>query len=523
MTETLHLNNIGLKGLSIDPLPWSLPPEFITFGQNFRIFAGSIQNSGGEVLWSTAPTAFNPGHLFHVGSTNSDFWLVMGRDKIYAFDGVTWSDLTSAAGYAGLSDDDELLWSACMLGGIPIVNNPLHVPEYWSPVSTGQILQPLDFDPSNTWIAKSFHAKVFRSHRNFLFALNLEESGVEFPDSYRWSHPADINGLPVTWDETDDAFLAGKASLGGDGGVIIDGLSLRDAFAIYSESAIDVLDFTADEFVWRRRELSSTSGLLSRNSIVEVKGIHFLLSEGDIIRNDGNKIESIIHNRIAADFSSRIDQDNYDRSYVIRNNEKKEIWFCIPEAGVEFPNVAFIYNWRDDSWAIRDITPTGIAYSATGSQSEPAEDWDTFIGNWDDSKAKWGSAALSPLNETLVSVDRDNETLYLVDTTTTPDNDYQFTIERTDFPLLGDKQLTTITRIYPHIQSQGSVTIEIGSQDFPDASIRYKPAVIFNPATDRKIDVRTTGELHCWRISSLGKHTISMSGMTIEFVKAGFR
>lgn len=523
MTEILHLNNIGLKGLSIDPKPWSLPPEFITFGNNFRIFAGSIESSGGEVLWSQAPAAFNPGHIFHVGSTSGDFWIVLGRNAVYAFDGNTWSNITSTAGYASLALDDELLWTVCMIGQIAVVNNPQHTPEYWSPVSAGQILQPLQFDAGNTWDAKGFTAKVFRSHRNFLFALNLEEGGTEFPDSYRWSHPADINGLPVTWDETNTAFLAGKAALGGDGGIIIDGLSLRDAFAIYSESSIDILDFSNDEFVWRRRELSSTSGLLSRNAITEVKGIHFLLSEGDIIRNDGNKIESIIHNRISSDFSSRIDADNYNRSYVIRNNERKEIWFCIPESGVSFPNVAFIYNWRDDSWAIRDLTPTGIVHSATGSQSTPVETWDGFVGNWPDTISKWGSAGINPLNETLVSVDRDNETLYLVDTSTTPDNDYNFVIERTDFPLLGDKQVTTIIRVYPHIESQGLVNIEIGSQDYPGAPIRYKPIVVFNPVTDRKVDVRTTGELHCWRISALGKALISMSGMSIEFVKAGLR
>jgi len=523
MIEVLHLNNIGLKGLSIDSLPWSLPPEFITFGNNFRIFAGAIQNSGGEVLWDTAPVAFNPAHIFHVGSTSGDFWIVMGRDKVYAFDGTTWSDITSTAGYSGLSTDDELLWSAAMLGQIPIINNPQANPEFWNPVSAGQILQPLQFDPSNTWSAKGFTAKVIRSHRNFLFALNLEEGGTEFPDSYRWSHPADINGLPSTWDETDDAFLAGKASLGGDGGIIIDGLSLRDAFAIYSESAIDILDFSNDEFVWRRRELSSTSGLLSRNAIVEVKGVHFLLSEGDIIRNDGNKIESIIYNRISNDFAARIDTNNYNRSYAIRNNERKEIWFCIPESGVSFPNVAFIYNWRDDSWAIRDLTPTSVVYSATGSESMAQENWDGFVGNWIDTSAKWGSSTLSPLNETIVSVDRDNERLYLVDTDTTPDNDFQFTIERTDFPLLGDRQITTITRVYPHISSPGPVNIEIGSQQFPGGPISYKPIVVFNPTVDRKVDIRVTGELHCWRISALGKSPISMSGMTIEFVRAGLR
>ena len=522
MTELLHLNNIGLKGLATDPASWSLPPEFITYGSNFRIFAGSIQNNGGEVLWETAPTAFNPGHAFHVGSTSGDFWIIAGRDKIYAFDGTTWTDITSVAGYAALGVDDELLWTSCMLGQIPIVNNPQGIPEYWSPISISQVLQPLDFDPSNTWLAKGYSAKIFRSHRNFLFALNLTEGSTDFPDSYRWSHPADINGLPATWDETNDAFLAGKSALGGDGGVIIDGYSLRDAFCIYSESGIDILDFSNDEFVWRRRELSSTYGLLSKNAIAEVKGVHLLLSGDDIIRNDGNKIESMVHNRIRNDLSARIDADNYDRSYAIRNDNKKEVWFCIPESGFSFPNIAYIYNWRDDSWAIRDL-PANIVFSAPGSQSSSVDTWNASISDWDDANNKWSASLTSPLNKTIVSVNRDTETLYLVDTNSTPDNDFNFIIERSNFPLLGDKQVTTITRIYPHIKSEGLITIEIGSQDYPDAAIRWKPAVVFDPSTDRKVDIRTTGELHAWRFSSLGKSLIEISGLTIEYVKAGLR
>ena len=162
--ESLTLNNIGTKGLSIDPKPWTLPPEFITNGSNFRIYAGSIETNGGEILWSTAPVAFNPGRIFHVGSISGNFWMVAGRNKVYVFDGTTWSDVSSTIGYAALGVNDELLWTMCMLGQTPIINNPQTAPEYWSPVSAGQILQPLDFDATNTWLAKGYSAKVFRSH-----------------------------------------------------------------------------------------------------------------------------------------------------------------------------------------------------------------------------------------------------------------------------------------------------------------------------------------------------------------------
>ena len=527
MPELLTVENIGTKGLNTDNKAWSLPPDFITFGVNFRIFANSIRSAGGHALWSTPPVNFFPGHLIHAGATGGDYWLVIGRDAVYSFDGTTWTDVSSAAGYAGVGVDDELLWSSCMLGQIPVINNPQAHPEYWSrPVSPGNILLPLPFDQTNTWKDMLYSFKILRSHKNYLFAMNLQENTDEFPDSFRWSHPADQGGIPPTWDETDDAFLAGKASLGGDGGQILDGRSLRDAFSIYSENAIDILDFTNDEFVWRRRSLSATVGLLARNCIVEIKGAHFFLADGDIVMNDGTSIKSIAHNRIRKQLTARINIDNFHRAYAVRNDALKEVWFCIPEEDAEYANVAYIYNWRDDSWAIRTIEESiNVAYAGYGSQSDPTAKWDVFTDtdSWDSQTRVWGSAILTPLDDTIVGCSPADGSLYFLDPPGTPDNAIQSRIERTDFPLVDQREVTTITRVYPHMDGEAELTVQFGSQDHAGAPIRWKPAQTFNPATDRKLDVRTTGELHCWRFDSIGKDNWAMSGFDIEFERSGRR
>lgn len=520
--ETLLLNNIGQQGLAVDPKPWSLPAEFITAGKNFRVFAGAIETGRGSALTSTAPVSFNAGYIFKVGSTSGNFWIVCGRTAVYVFDGTTWTDISSIAGYGGLTINDELRWSGCMLGQIPIVNNPQSRPEYWAPQSLVTDLQSLQFDPVNTFDAVGIKARIMRSHKNFLFALNLIESGVDFPDSYRWSHPADINGLPPTWDETDDAFLAGKAALGGDGGQIIDGKSLRDAFCIYSENSIDILDFTNDEFVWRRRELSSTLGLLARNCIAEVKGVHFFLSNGDIVRNDGNRIDSIAHNRIRTLLRDQIDADNYERSFAVKNDSRKEVWFCFPGVGSTYPDFAYIYNWRDDSWAIKELDAAPASADQGSFTGEPTN-WDAQTDTYNSINRVWNSSGVSVIDTTILGVNPVASTVHILDPKGASDNDIDFQITRTDFPLDGHKQVTTITRVYPHIEGNGDISVRFGSQDYPGAAVRWKPAVIFNPATDRKIDVRTTGELHAWEFTSVGQNRLSMSGMTIEYAKAGFR
>lgn len=520
--ETLLIENIGTKGLATDPKPWTLPAEFINLGSNFRVYAGSIQTNQGTALNSTAPVSFNPGHIFKVGSTSNSFWIICGRTAVYVFDGSAWTDISSVAGYSGLSTDNELLWNACMLGQIPIVNNPQAHPEYWSPQSVGTQLQPLLFSPGNTFASQSIQAKILRSHRNFLFAMNLVESGVDFPDTYRWSHPADINGLPATWDETNASFLAGRSALGGDGGQIIDGRSLRDAFCIYSENSIDVLDYTNDEFVWRRRELSSTAGLLSRNCIAEVKGVHYFLSNGDIVKNDGNKIESIVHNIVRNDIRDLIDSDNYDRSFVVKNDSRKEIWFCFPTVGNTYPDIAYVYNWRDLTWAVKDLFPTP-ASADQGAFSGIANNWDAITDTWNSIGRFWNSSGVSVVDTTILGIKTSDSTIHILDPKGASDNDLGTQIYRSDFPLGGTKQVTSISRVYPHIEGAGDISVRFGSQDYPGASIRWKPSVLFNPSTDRKIDIRTTGELHAWEFTSVGQNRFSMSGMTIEYSKAGFR
>jgi len=523
MPKKLQISNIGLKGLNTDLAPWDLPAEFLTFGANFRVRSNTILTAGGYANWSDSPVGFNPGYIMHVGATSGDYWLVPGRSAIYAFDGSTWSDVSSLAGYAGLGLDDELGWNGCMLGQIPIVNNSQHVPEFWSPASPGQIMQPLPWDATEDWASRGITAKIVRSHKNFLFALNIQDGAVDQPDTYRWSTAADINGLPYTWDESDVSGLAGVASLGGDGGAIIDGLSLRDSFCIYSENSIDILDYTGDEFVWRRRELSNTVGLLAKQCIIEVKGIHYFMADGDILRNDGTTIESIIHGRLQRQFNSSINADYYDRSFAVRNNVLKEIWFCIPSDSSEYPNVAYIYNWIDDSWSIRDL-PGGLAFAGYGPQSVAPQTWEDWVGTWETQQAVWGSRKRTPLDDTIVGVIGSDSSLKLLEPSDKRDSGpLASRIERTDFPLEGFDNVTTITRIYPHIEGTNPVQIQVGSQDKAGGAVSWKPVATFTPGKDRKIDIRSTGSLHAWRIQSIGEGNWGFSGMDIEYEFAGKR
>jgi len=525
MIKKLIIRDIGTKGLNSDMAPWELGPEFISYGLNFKATANFLETQNSNVLFTTPPAPavgnFDSGHILSVRVSSGEFWLNLGRQSVQVYDGGNWFDISSTVGYATLLAGDQFKWSSCLLGSIPIINNELTSPEYWSPQSTAQIMQPLDFSPGVDWLTANKSMKVIRSHKNFLFALNLTEGGIEQPSSYRWSHPADNNGLPFTWDETDISAIASKEQILGDSGAIVDGLTLRDSFVIYSERGVNILEPGNTEFPFINRKLSSTYGLLNKNSLVEVNGVHYFLSEGDILRNDGNKIESIGYNRIRRQLNGQRNQAFSDRSFAVLSKIEKEIWFVIAEGTSEYPSTAYVYNWDTGSWSIKAML-ANTAFAAWGNVTVPPITWNTITGTYNTTNLTWGITSLAG-ESTVMSVDGVDGSLHILNPATASASTLNTRLERTDFPLESMDDVVTVTRIYPHMTGTSDVLIQIGSQAYPGAPVTWQPAQTFNPSTDRKLDFRTTGALQAWRVDSIDSGKFNISGITFEYVAAGLR
>ena len=514
----LQIKNLGEFGVISDVQAWELPINAFTNGRNYRMSNGMVFtfNGASDIWFPVSP--INVGYIDLVKNGNDTFYLLIGNDAAYAFDGNGFYDVTSAAGYT-LGTDDELFWQGCKLGVVPIINNRQHYPEYWSPQSISQILQPLPFDSTNTWAQKGYHAKIIRAHGNFLFALGLIEGGVELPTSYRWSHPADNNGIPFSWDETDLSTLASKESIGGSSGNIVDGKSMRDSFIIYAESAIHNLTYTGDEFVFNRRPLSESYGLLATNCLVEVQGRHIFLTDGDILVNDGNSLSSIIHNKMRRKLISSIGTANFQRSFAIANYAKKEAWFCITEEDATLPTLAFIYNWEEDKISLRSLNGKTPSMTYGPKLSSPLT-WANVPFTWEEWTSSWDFNSNTPFTNILIGVDRNTGIVNSPEINSEP---YDTLLERTDLVIDSTYDITTIIRVYPHIVCDGQVLVRFGSQDFTGGSVRWKDAVLFEPSKERKIDVRTTGALHAWRIQSVGNASFSLSGIDIEYTNNGRR
>lgn len=526
MLKDLDLKGPAGAGLNSDLPPWNLPDSYFTDGANFRLQDGALLSSGSSTLWFDQLGATAIDFFMSIPLTDVDMHVIAGKHGVYSFDGTNHSLLLPA------NIVQNRGWTGCMLGGVPVLNHPEVGAFYWHPTAHGQSLKFLPFDnKGKVWDPSALQksARVMRSHHNFLFAMDLTEfhqgMTAHMPDAYRWSHPADINGVPPTWDEQDPNFLAGMAQLGGDCGQIVDGLSLRDTFVIYADKAINLLELSGDIYVWNRRQMTTTAGLLAKDCVVEVLGAHYFMTQDDIVRFDGSRVESIMQSRLRKHLKGHMDATNYKHSVVVSNLTHKEVWFCVPQNGETHPTLAYIYNWSEDSWGVRELSKgtTFLAYGpiTQGSlrwtdleQRNPTPPWDTYSVAWYTQAEHGGTPTVIGTHQDGRIMDVDPQT---------PTDSLDCFVERTDFPLDGLKSVTTITRVYPKIDSSGKVRISLGSQDYPGASVRWKPATLFDPSIDRRINVRTTGALHCWRIESVANAPFHFSGMQIEYTDAGIR
>ena len=223
----VEVNDVGTIGVITDQKPFMLPLEAWSTGTNVRVIDADIEKLGGwEQVFGTPPVP--PHFAVAVRTATNNYWLYTSLDRAYVYDGASHTQVTRAAGVYHASDTRE--WQGTLLGGVPILNNGIDVPQYWSPTVPGQVLQDLTNWPS------TLRAKVIRAFGPILMAIGVSKSGVSLPHLVKWSHPADPGSVPITWDETDESHDAGEVDMpDAEAGILLDMLPLTETMYIYKE------------------------------------------------------------------------------------------------------------------------------------------------------------------------------------------------------------------------------------------------------------------------------------------------
>ena len=527
----VRIDKLGEIGVITDTSPSETPPNALSEVNNVRCEQGRIQTVGGysEMVSVSAGT---PLHVAYHQESGAWVYVVDSTgdgegDEIWEYVSSAEDEITRGGGtpdaYTGTAD----LWTHTYLSGALVLNGFDDAPQYYT--GTGDCLNMPYTDVANsTWEDKDgdssnklYRAKSIRAFKNYLFAINIQDEGINYPHLVHWTDaiaPGDIAN--VDWDYTDASIDSARRDLADTPGEAVDGLPLRDSFIVYKEDAVYGFTFSNDEFVFRSRLLTRYRGILSTNCAVDIGGRHVVIGPRDIYIHDGSRFESIAEDKTLDRIFNSIDADYQDYTYLTHNISDFEVWFCFVPNGATKVTKRWIFNYRSGQWTCADMP--GAWFVSEGqlvADTGVIEEWDDEATlDWDNEFViEWAQKTFEPTAISLVAASEDDK-LYAYDSSQDKDGTtISAFIERTDLDIGDSDDWHEIQAIYPRM-SGNAVTITTGYQDRVGGPVTYDSGISFDPDSDHVIYPMVNGRKHAFRITG---DVFSVDGMTIEYVKTG--
>lgn len=497
----VDINDVAKFGAVADVPSYQLPPEVWSFAENMRAMdMGMEKLLGHEAIFDTPTVA--PHFVSPISTVASNFWVYLGLTKAYVYDGTNHINITRQS--VGVDVNYTLTngrdWNGTVLGGVPIFNNGVDLPQYWPTVSTGTKLANLVNWPS------THRAKIIRAHGPFVMAFGLTQSGTSFPHRVMWSHPADPGTVPTSYDVADEEVDAGEVDLSDvNSGIIQDALALGNATYIYKETSTWRTRFVGGRAIFDFGETPwlPTLGLLAERCVALTgDGLrHVLATQDDIVWHNGNTVRSILNNRQRKRLTAEIDASNYVNSFMFSNPLYNEMWFCYPTSGNEFPDRALILNYSDaENWVVTEANGITFRHAATGLIESPNdESWeDNPNEEWDEDTGPWSEVQ----RRRVVLAGPAATKLYNLDKGTTRDGTtFTGTLRREGLSILGRKRTgewivdhqtrKLFQSLWPKVQG-GPINVRTGATETVNGSTSWGPLTSFDPLSEVKADTPPT-------------------------------
>lgn len=507
---------IDIGKLVTDQPGFQLSKDAITTADNIRYDDGQVGTMSGYSQFFQGTQA--PYHILPATDGTSLFWLYMSLTDGFIYNGTISTEITRAVGgdYTGTATDR---WNSCVINGVPVFNNGVDDPQMFTPIATTTDLAILTGWDTN------WKAKVIRTYKNFLVALDITKSSVDYRHRVKWSDVADTGTVPADWDETSTTNLAGETDLADTDGIMIDALQLRDEFIIYKEDAVYGMQFIGGTSVFRFRRIQNLAGIMAQQCAVEFQGGHFVVggpAARDIYVHDGQTHKSIVESRVKDAFYADLDQDNYAATFVVPDFVNNEIRICYPSSGSTLPDKALVWNYSSDDWSFVDL-PSNTTHGTTGVVDVSAYTWATLpYATWEEWTGTWNERQFSPITETLVMASTDTWIYKFNDGNQFDGVNPTCTIERVGLDLGNSSDVHLVNRIFPYAEGQ-PFNVYVGAQMSPNDAVVWEGPYSFDPGTDYKVDCRSSGRLHAVRFQSNANVQWAVTGYGIESEYSGSR
>lgn len=497
----------------------TLRPNIITAGKNYKLSDGKIGSRRGSSEFYGA-AGIVPYWITSGLQGSTPYWLYAGLTKVYLLMSGASSNVTRQT--AGVDVDYTATvntpWTGGGFNGISVLNNGNDVPQMF--LSTGSLCADMTNWPS------TLRCKSLRPFKNFLIACNVTESGTEYPQVLRWSHPADPGAVPSSWDYTATTVDAGRKALAETKGVLVDSLAAQDVHIVYKNDSTYYMQYIGAPFIFNFQPISLTSGLLSQNCAANVPGGQVALTYDDVVFVTPRGVTSIATKRIRRALFAAINFDQKRYAFVAVNSALSEVWVCVP-VNSTYASRAYVYNWLEDKWSIRDIP--ALTSLAQGYDVSSSDTWTSAAGTWATDSDPWGAYDLSGAQ--FLGVSPNGSGKLLVMETGGLENGAPISVVVTHDAIdtfqelqISNERMKYINRVRPHFtpESAGAVVMfEIGMRNTLSDAVNWTTEKTFTVGITRDVFVRKQGRYMSWRIKSACETPWELSGMEIEVEVGG--
>lgn len=530
----LPIRDFGSLGIIKDIDPFDLPPNAFSSGVNIRFANGTLQR--GPIYRDVRSLSKEASFVDGLTPLSGLDYVVVGYTDgtIDRIAGQTVTDITPS-GFT--PNPTPIQWTSTNLSDVYYVNREDHVP--WYIVRGGSQMASLP-NWNTGWRCKSL-----RSFNGQLIAIGMTEGAVEYPTTIRWSDFTVAGAVPGTWTPS-TTNSAGRNTIAEMVNPLLDGLSLRSAFMLYSRDEVWAMEPSQDNSVFTFRRLFANGGVINKNCVIEFDGKHYVFGFDDIYIHDGVQRKSIAEGRVRQYIYRTMNKKYAQRFFTVHNRVLNEIMFCYV-SGDELVswssdgaacNRAAVYNYVEDTWTFYDLPMSlfaGVANLDTSLIWGDAETpWDLTGGSWLDKDDGFkrnvmfvgvNSGLLTPKLHVLEAYDTGSVSVALdtVATTRCFVRRDGIDLDEINAELRGYKQVISIYpegRVY---RSGSPLSFQFGVTNYPDELPVLGTPMTYDGSTDYKLDYRDAGRFLTLLISYNDYKSFTLSGMDVDIMITGSR
>ena len=504
------VRGVGTGGIVMDIPAVLLPETHWSDGRNVRFDNASVSKISGHIAYAEdfGQTAVHWGIFWNRPTT--PFLIYANPTDVYRQDSAgNIAEISTGSTYASGSRWHGSLFT----GGFAVVmNNTVDTPQYIIHGNTGaaQETRLVDLPGWNYTPGTAITAGIVRPFRNHLVAGNLTAvtGGVisQNPATIRISTAAAPGLIPTTWEPgaLGDASTADEFELS-QTEAIVDMKELRGHLFVYTGDSIHQISIGQAATI--ASDYAVGYGCLAVDCIAAFDGQHFVVDRNDMYVHSGSGgIRSVVDGKMRDYFYGNLNATHFANTFVSVNRAEDEIWVCYPTlTSTGNCDEALIWNYRQDTWTIRDIPNV-----RAGFQAPPITN-DAFMAS----------------SEKLIVVGTADAKFFQMDTGTQFDGvDFTAYVERKRFDpanmIDSYKYINKIYLTFDPQSAQATMNVAVRGQNGTSvdhnlmSGTRIENREFKAGTEDYQVNFRESGRLLNMRIGSSGAGTWELAGYALD-------